>query len=252
MRAPPALDLSETALFLDVDGTLVEIAGHPEQVVVPPELPLMLERLDAATDGAFALVSGRPVEQLDQMFSPVQVSVAGLHGLDRRNRATGHTDRTAPDPEAYERAKAGLGRFVAEDPRLLLEEKRLTLALHYRNAPEQEEAAREAAEEAARASGGAFVLLVGKMVLELKPPGADKGEAIRAFMAERPFAGRRPVFVGDDVTDEAGFTVVEAAGGVTIRIGQDDSETAAAFGLTDVPAMLDWLAQQLPAGRVVA
>lgn len=248
MQPPPALALERSALFLDVDGTLIEIADHPEHVVIPPDLPSLLERLGAATGGACALVSGRPVEQLDRMFRPVQLSVAGLHGLDRRNRTTGTAAHTAPDEDALTQAKTKLATFASSDSRLLLEDKGLTLALHYRNAPDLEQAARAVAEEAVAASEGAFTLLAGKMVLELKPPAADKGEAIRGFMTEPPFAGRQPVFIGDDVTDEAGFAAVGADGGVTVRIGDDGSPTAADFGLADVPAMLSWLKKQLPPG----
>lgn len=255
MQAPPPLRLGQDALFFDVDGTLIEIAGHPDGVVVAPELIEILGRLKDAAGGAVALVSGRPVEQLDELFAPLKLSVAGLHGLDRRNRTTGSSERTAPDRAAYDAAREALLAFVEEDPRLLLEEKGLTLALHFRKVPELESRARAVAEEAVRSSGGAFALLAGKMVLELKPPGADKGDAIGAFMAEEPFRGRRPVFLGDDVTDEAGFSAVVAEGGVAVRVGTDGRDTAARFGLPDVAAVRGWMGGQGTSdvsGRAVA
>lgn len=252
MSPPPGLDLSTAALFLDVDGTLVEIERHPDHVHVPDELCELLEKLEAASDGALALVSGRSIEQLDRLFSPLRPCAAGLHGLERRH-ADGEVTRASPDPRAYAAARAPLERLAAEDQRLLLEDKGLTLALHYRNAPDRAEWATEVARGVVAASGGAFVLLEGKMVLEIKPPGADKGRAIRAFMEEAPFAGRVPAFVGDDVTDEAGFETVRELGGVTVRIGDDGRPTAADYQLPDVSAAQAWLAAQLErSGRPLA
>jgi trehalose 6-phosphate phosphatase len=123
----------------------------------------------------------------------------------------------------------------------MLEDKGLTLALHYRKAPEQQAAAAELVQEVVAASAGGLVLLEGKMVLELKPPGCDKGQAIAAYMAQPPFAGRQPVFAGDDVTDEAGFAIVNQIGGISIRIGADQRPTAATYGHQDVGAMQSWL-----------
>jgi len=195
-------------------------------------------------------VSGRPLAQLDALFSPLRLCAAGLHGLERRNLGT-ETARATAKPEVLERARDRLATFAAQHPDLLLEDKGLTLALHYRNAPHLRAAAEAAAREAEAESDGALMLLTGKMVIELKPPDADKGNAITAFMGEPPFAGRTPVFVGDDVTDEAGFRVVNQAGGVAIRIGDDDRPTDARFGLPDVTTMQAWLARLLapPGGR---
>ena len=217
---PPELSLGAVALFLDVDGTLLEIARTPDAVRVPRRLCQILADLQRATGGALALVSGRELAQLDRLFAPLCLSAAGLHGLERRNLRTG-VMRREPDPAALEAARLRLGAFAADHPGVLLEDKGLTLALHYRNAPAQKGAATAAAVAAVAATRGALVLLQGKMVLELKPPSCDKGQAIAAFMDEAPFAGRQPVFAGDDVTDEAGFEVVNRQGGVTIRIGAE-------------------------------
>ena len=196
---PPRLRAAEIALFLDVDGTLLEIEREPGAVHVPERLCRILEQLQSATGGALALVSGRSLDQLDRLFSPLRFSAAGLHGLERRNLDR-KTERATPDPELFETA-------VAE-------------------------------------SEGAFALLQGKMVYELKPPGIDKGRAIATFLDEPPFAGRPAVFAGDDVTDEAGFEAINRQGGVSIRIG-DGRPTAAAYGCPNVAALQTWLLQLL-------
>jgi len=237
---PPSLRAAEVALFLDVDGTLIEIEHDPEAVDVPASLITLLERLQRATGGALALVSGRSLEQLDRLFAPLRLSAAGLHGLERRNLEVG-TVRADPRPEIFERARDRLAAFAEGRPGVLLEDKGLTLALHYRRAPEQQAAAAAEMRAIAEASEEAFMVLEGKMVFELKPPGADKGRAIADFMAEPPFAGRRPVFAGDDVTDEAGFRRVNAMAGITVHVGSRTRVTAAAFDLSDVPATHAWL-----------
>jgi trehalose 6-phosphate phosphatase len=240
---PPELRAPDIALFLDVDGTLLEIAHEPGAVKVPARLRRILERLQSATGGALALVSGRSLEQLDRLFFPLCLSAAGLHGLERRNLGL-KTERAAPDLAARERARPRLAAFAAAHDGVLLEDKGLTLALHYRKAPELADAAAAAAAAAVAESRGALVLLHGKMVCELKPPGVDKGRAIAAFLEEPPFAGRPPVFAGDDVTDESGFVTINQWRGVSIRIG-GGSPTAAAFGCPNVRALHTWLIELL-------
>jgi len=241
---PPRLRAADIALFLDVDGTLLEIEREPGAVHVPDELCRVLGQLQTATGGALALVSGRSLDQLDRLFSPLRLNAAGLHGLERRNRS--QVTRAAPKPAILARARECLSEFAAATAGVLLEDKGLTLALHYRNAPAAAAAALAVAEAAVAESGGALDLLRGKMVCELKPPGADKGQAIAAFMAEPPFVGRRPVFAGDDVTDEAGFATINDLGGISIRIG-GASPTAATFGHRDVTAVQTWLLELLEA-----
>ena len=243
---PPRVRTDAIALFLDVDGTLVEIEREPGAVHVPERLCQILAELAQALDGAVALVSGRSLAQLDRLFSPLRLSAAGLHGLERRNLRS-EVVRAKPDPAIFEAARRRLSGFAEQHPGVLLEDKGLTLALHYRNAPEQQAAAAKIAKDAVAASRGALGLLEGKMVFELKPPGCDKGQAIAAFMRETPFAGRQPVFAGDDVTDEAGFRVVNQLGGISIRIGANDRPTAAAHGHEDVGSMQTWLADLLAA-----
>jgi trehalose 6-phosphate phosphatase len=243
LPSPPRLRAADIALFLDVDGTLLEIEREPGAVHVPEHLCRILEDLQSATGGALALVSGRSLDQLDRLFSPLRLSAAGLHGLEHRNLGL-KTVRAAPDPEVFGRARRRLGAFAAANEGVLLEDKGLTLALHYRNAPEVADVAIAVAEQAAAESAGALVLLHGKMVCELKPPGIDKGGAIAAFLDEAPFIGRRPVFAGDDVTDEAGFATINERGGISIRIG-DGQPTVAAFGHGDVATMQTWLLELL-------
>ena len=239
LPSPPPLRGADIALFLDVDGTLLEIEREPGAVHVPDQLCRVLEDLQSTTAGALALVSGRSLQQLDRLFSPLILSAAGLHGLERRNLCVG-IERAAPNPAILKRARERLAAFADSTEGVLLEDKELTLALHYRNAPTAAAAAFGVAEAAVAASGGALALLRGKMVLELKPPGVDKGVAIAAFMDESPFAGRRPVFAGDDMTDEAGFATINEMGGISIRIG-DGSPTAATYGHDDVAAVQTWL-----------
>jgi trehalose 6-phosphate phosphatase len=246
---PPRVRTDAIALFLDVDGTLVEIEREPGAVHVPERLCQILAELEQALDGAVALVSGRSLEQLDRLFSPLRLSAAGLHGLERRNLRS-EVVRAKPDPGVFEAARRQLRAFADQHPGVLLEDKGLTLALHYRNAPDQHATAAKVAKDAVAASRGALGLLEGKMVFELKPPGCDKGQAIAAFMCEAPFAGRQAVFAGDDVTDEAGFKVVNQLGGISIRIGADDRPTAAGHGHEDVGAMQTWLADLLAARAV--
>jgi trehalose 6-phosphate phosphatase len=239
LPSPPRLRAADIALFLDADGTLLEIEREPGAVHVPKPLCHVLEGLQSATGGALALVSGRSLEQLDRLFAPLRLSAAGLHGLERRNLEVG-VARASPDPAVLERARRRLAAFADATAGALLEDKGLTLALHYRKAPAAARAAVRVAQAAVADSDGALVLLRGKMVCELKPPGVDKGQAIAAFMNEPPFAGRRPVFAGDDVTDEAGFVTINEMGGVSIRIG-DGSRTTARFGHENVTAMRIWL-----------
>jgi trehalose 6-phosphate phosphatase len=241
LPSPPGLRPGAIALFLDVDGTLVKIEREPRAVHVPARLRQLLAALQRATAGALALVSGRPLEQLDQLFAPLQLSAAGLHGLERRTPG-GDVVRARLDPIVLAAARERLGGFAARHPGVLLEDKGMTLALHYRLAPAQQAAAARLVQEMVAASQGRLVLLEGKMVLELKPPDSDKGQAIAAFMAEAPFAGRQPVFAGDDLTDEAGFALVNRSGGISIRIGADPRPTAATHGLPDVGAVEGWLA----------
>jgi trehalose 6-phosphate phosphatase len=245
LAAPPAPSLSRSALFFDVDGTLVAIEQEPGAVVVSDALLSLLERLIDATAGALALVSGRSIDQLDRLFKPLAFSASGLHGLERRLLPHGIT-RTFEATDALDAARAELARFAKGHPGTLFEDKGLTLALHYRMAAQHHESARALVRQLVSADPDNLVLLEGKMVFELKPPGFDKGRAIAGFMKEPPFQGRSPIFAGDDVTDEAGFKTIKEMQGVAVKVGSDGRPTEASYGLPGVEAMLDWLAR-LPA-----
>lgn len=237
---PTACRGRRIALFVDVDGVIAEIAARPELAVVPPETRATLAELRDALDGAAALVSGRPIAALERMMPGARLAAAGLHGLEFRGPGD-----TAARPAAGGRriapraAVAELRRACAAQEGLRLEDKGATAAVHYRGRPELARAARAAVRRAAAGRPGVAVL-EGKCVVELLPAGLDKGTAIRAFMAEAPFAGREPVFVGDDVTDEAGFAAVRALGGVAVRVGPA-APTRAAWRLPDVAATGVWL-----------
>jgi trehalose 6-phosphate phosphatase len=230
------------ALFLDVDGTLLELAPTPDAVRVPARVKSLLAGLVEAAEGAVALVSGRTIAQLDNWFAPLKLASAGLHGLERRD-ADGKVHRPPHDARALQRARTFLAGRVKSQPALLLEDKQMALALHYRRAPELEATARAAIARAREIAGEGYCVLEGKMVLELKPDGFSKPLAIAAFLAEPPFAGRTPLFVGDDRTDEAGLTFVEGLGGIAVHVG--DSDTSARWQLANVSAVHEWLAALL-------
>ncbi len=239
--APLPSPRPDWALFLDFDGTLVEIAPEPRAVAPSPRLRPMLAALSARLGGAVALISGRPIADLDRLLAPLVLPAAGLHGLERR-RADGAIERIAVPEAALAAARARLAAFAARTPGVLFEDKGLSLALHYRNAPAREADCRAAAQQALAAAQGGLHLLEGKMVFELRPEGGDKGAAIAAFLAEPPFAGRTPVFAGDDRTDEDGFAVVAARGGIALRVG-DGQDSIAQYRIASVEALLDWLAE---------
>ena len=234
----PALD--DVALFFDVDGTLVAIEHEPEAVVVSDRLRALLERLAYRTDGAFALVSGRSIGQLDRLFCPFAFSASGLHGLERR-LLPGDVTSALPRSKSMDETRTALDSFAKDHPGTFVEDKGLTLALHYRMAAEYREKAAALVRQLADADPDNLVLLEGKMVFEFKPPGFDKGRAIADFMQQPTFRGRRPIFAGDDVTDEAGFAVINDLKGIAVKIGVDERPTAAAYGLPDVEATLAWL-----------
>jgi trehalose 6-phosphate phosphatase len=231
------------ALFLDVDGTLLDLADHPDAVRTTPRLKLLLRSARLALQGAVALVSGRSIAGLDRLFAPLQLPAAGLHGVERRSE-DGSIHFRAGLEESIHAAKRRLMGFVEGRPGLLLEDKGAALALHYRRAPDLREACESAIREAAQAAGRRFHVQSGKMVYELKPAGQDKGTAVVEFMDERPFAGRLPVFAGDDITDEDGFEAVNRLGGLSIRVG-DGGETAARYRTDSVEALVRWLESSL-------
>jgi trehalose 6-phosphate phosphatase len=234
MSEPPLLTPG-AALFLDFDGTLADIAPHPQAVIVPADVAPRLAALAVALRGALAIVTGRPVAEIDHFLAPLQLPAAGVHGAERRDTA-GHWHRlTAP---ALEGVMGPLQALCAQHPGLLLERKSVALALHYRLAPALE-AQCQAAMQWAQQQLPNMVLLHGKQVIELKPRAAGKDAAVRAFLAEAPFQGRQPWFFGDDVTDEVAFETVQALGGVAVKVGE--GATQALYRVDSPAALQRWM-----------
>lgn len=236
-RMPPFAP--DWAFFLDIDGTLLEYAARPQEVRVGEDLLGLLERLRAAAGGALALVSGRSVEDIDNLFAPRTFPAAGQHGTERRG-ADGTIHRHTPPLDGLARAAADIVRLTAAHAGLVFENKGMTLALHYRLAPVLRTLAEREMRAIAAALGDAFELQTGKFVAEIKPSGKDKGSAVAEFAAEPPFSGRLPVFVGDDLTDEPAFELVNRLGGHSVKVGP--GITRAKWHLFDAPAVRRWLA----------
>ncbi|OEZ96253.1 trehalose-phosphatase [Duganella phyllosphaerae] len=207
------------AVFLDFDGTLVDLAETPDTVMVAPGLVQVLATLRERLQGRLAIVSGRPIAQIDAMLAPLKLPVAGVHGAERRDYNGQLHIAKAPSLDA---AQLILRALVLAHDGLLLEEKRGALALHYRLAPDLRVQCEQAMEAALIASPGT-VLLHGKMVLELKPATVNKGSAVAEFLQEEPFKNCLPVFVGDDTTDEAGIAYAQQLGGVGVKVGAGPS-----------------------------
>ena len=236
---PPRLDW---AYFLDVDGTLIDIADTPDAVHVDDALLALIARLQRASGGAVALVSGRALSFLDHRLGALHLPVAGQHGLERRD-ASGRVWMHAAPPAARSAIKAALAPVLARYPGLLLEDKGLTLALHYRLAPQLASYAHRLMARLAAAANAGLEVQRGRRVAEIKPAGMDKGAAVAAYLAEPPFARRRPVFIGDDLNDEHGFAEVNRLDGISIKVGKGAS--CARYRLADVAAVRRWLADAL-------
>ena len=235
--APPYTP--DCAFFLDVDGTLLEIAETPEAVRADAADYRLLERLQGAAGGALALISGRTLATIDELFAPLELAAAGQHGYERRD-GSGRRRRHRFDAARLRPVAAALRQFAQQHPGLVFEDKGASVALHYRLAPALRDAAHERALAAAALLPGEVEVQPGKMVWEVKPVGAHKGMAIEEFMRELPFRGRLPVYLGDDLTDEDGFRVVNRLGGHSVKVGA--GETAARFRLPDPAAARAWLA----------
>ncbi len=237
LPAPPALSSTDqVALFLDLDGTLAAIEPRPQDVKPEPWRSGLLRRLLAHLDGRVAVVSGRTLEDIDRIIEGAVTPVAAVHGLIRR-RADGAVLRPLAHPH-FGRARTLAAAFALRHPGVELEDKGLSLALHYRRAPDLAETVMETARQIARSNDQALQL--GDMVAEIRTPGFDKGSAVDAFMSEPPFEGAVPVFVGDDLTDEDGFRAAQALGGLGVLAGPQ-RPTEARYRLADVAAVRRWL-----------
>lgn len=237
-EAPPPAPQCDWAYFFDIDGTLVDFADTPTAVRVGDDVRRLLEHLYECAGGAVALMSGRPITEVDRLFPTVRMPVAGLHGVERRNAAGVHSRHASPT-DGFDQVRRQLTAAIADKPGLLLEDKGVSLALHYRRVPELAEFVQRTMREILPPLAGRYSLQLGKSVVEMKPAGKDKGLAVLEFLEEAPFAGRVPVFVGDDDTDEYGFHVVNRLDGHSIKVGA--GATAARWRLADVEAVRLWL-----------
>jgi trehalose 6-phosphate phosphatase len=235
---PPPLDLLRGAtLFLDFDGTLVDLAPTPDAAEVDDDLAALMARLVDALDGRVAIVSGRPVDGVRALFGSAAFAISGSHGLEIA-WPDGRHERVER-PASLDRIVTHMKAFATARTGVLVEEKPLGAALHYRNSPAAEDASTELARSLAADAG--LHLQTGKMMVEVRVPGADKGTAIAAMMAAPALAGFRPVFLGDDDTDEPGMVAAAAHGGAGILVGST-RPTAAAYRLNSVAATRAWLA----------
>lgn len=213
------------AVFLDIDGCLLDLAPTPDEIFVPPELPGNIERLRLKLGGALALVTGRGLAYADALFDPFPFPIAGLHGAEMRgpDGSLIHADA----PPAFARLKAALIEETRDMQGVLIEDKGAAVAAHYRLAPQYELTLGERMRGFAEAAGPDWALQLGKMVYEIRPARASKGDAVERFLREPPFSGRLPLALGDDLTDESMFAVANARGGMTFRVGRSDAKTCA-------------------------
>ena len=217
------------ALFLDFDGTLVEIADRPDAVVVDPALPPILARLGARLEGALALISGRPIAFLDERLAPLTFDAAGLHGIEHRIAGTLSPCRPDDHP-ALRMAVERLDEILAAHQGVLIEDKGCSVAIHWRLAPHHADLARATVQATATALGRDYRVQYGKAVAEILPAASGKAQVIERFLDEPPYRGRRPIFIGDDLTDENGFRSVNERGGCSVRVGDGDTSARVRVG----------------------
>ena len=233
-------DLKGHAIFLDLDGTIAEIAEHPDDVCVRPTTLRLLKALNDESRGALAVISGRELSAIDRLLHPLKLPAAGVHGLERRDAAgVLHGSQTLelhPISFVFEKA-------LGDETGVVIERKPGAIAVHYRLRPDLERRCCEIVEEVVGQRGDVR-LIHGKMVFEILQKGSDKGSVINAFLQEPPFRGRVPIFAGDDVTDEAGFAAVNDQGGISIKVG--GRETDARFRAKDVQELESWLRDLVP------
>jgi trehalose 6-phosphate phosphatase len=222
---------------LDVDGTLIELTDSPLETFADLELKTLLGHVAERLGGALALISGRSIDYLDALFSPLRLPAAGLHGVERRKASGIMHGASFMDTQLTE-ARAAVNALVQAQPGTSVEDKGRTLAVHFRMAPQCEAAVRQALTDIAKPLGTNYHIQEGSMVLEIKPRGFSKATAIKAFMQEPPFSGRQPVFVGDDLTDQDGFKMVEDQGGISIAVG---NRVHGQFRFDTVSAVRAWL-----------
>ena len=238
LSTPPSALLDGAALFLDFDGTLIELAETPDSIRVAPHLPQLLERLRQRLRGRLAIVSGRAISDLERYVAVPGIPFSGSHGLELR--LGDGTKVPLHAPRGLDDVRERVRTFAGERDGLLVEDKPAGVALHFRRAPEEARPVADFMELLAREWG--LIVQHGNMVVELRPPGADKGDAVRALMKDEPFIGARPVFVGDDLTDEHAFAAVAEMGGAGVLVGPM-RETTALYRLPSVAGVAEWLTE---------
>ncbi len=238
MTAPPLA--ADNCLFLDLDGTLLALRDDPASIPADAALLALLQETTTYLGGALAIISGRPIADLDACFAPLHLAAAGIHGLQRRS-ADGATTNLLVDTSTLRGAAWQVAAEMAAMPLSQLEDKGASLALHWRRAPQDAPALRSLAARTLQDLGPGFRLLEGNCVVELLPRVANKGDAVRSFLDEAPFKGRKPVFVGDDLTDLPGFAAASAAGGYGIAVGD---RVTAEYRVPDVDAVRAWLKER--------
>lgn len=226
------------ALFLDIDGTILELAETPGQVVVTGQLRELVQYLNIAMDRAFALVSGRSLSNIDALFKIQGLSAAGLHGVECRTAYDGVTHVQSVDEYVMRSFRGRLRAYTERYPGLVLEDKKLSIAIHFRRASNLQADVEKILRETI-AGHDSFHIQHGKMMAEIKPRGSNKGLAVRRFMQTPPFHRRIPVFIGDDITDEDGFRAVNELGGISIKVGCDNS--SAGCCLRQPAEVINWL-----------
>lgn len=234
-------NLSEWAVFIDIDGTLIDLAATPTGIHIPPELPAQLLTVSQRAKGAMALVTGRAIESVDAMFHPHQFVVAGMHGFEVRD-ASGAIHRKSVDKVSLDVARQQLAGLAVHWPGLIVEDKGLAVAVHYRQVPEAADAVHAAMEALQTTLGEAWKRQDGKMVVELHPAGANKGAAVSDFMAAPPFKGKKPLVIGDDLTDEAMFDFANSSGGRSVRVGDSIYPSAAKLKVGSANDVRCWIA----------
>lgn len=231
------------ALFLDVDGTLIDIAETPDAVQVPAELPQQIARLSESLSGALALVSGRSIASLDALFEPYLFPAAGLHGMEMRSAADGSVKRPTIDQDELGVARHTLGDLAQRWPGIIVEDKKIGFAVHYRLAPQAAGEVDRSIEALLLRLGPDWTRQDGKMVVEIRPSGTSKADAVARLMSAAPFLGRTPIAVGDDLTDETMFAYANGVRGRSVKVGISQHPTLAQFNVKSPQAIREWIAR---------
>lgn len=240
--SPPPMPTKDErwALFIDIDGTLVDLVEHPSLVKIDDYTRTLLEQLQSLLNGALAVLSGRSLADVDRLLTPLVLASGALHGLERRDLVGTHIAAAPPPDTVIKVANVCVEAANGLDGVWVEEKSGISFAIHYRNAPHMQATIQDLAIKAATLSEGTYMVQLGDCVAELKPAGADKGTALRALLDTTSFLGRRPVMLGDDFTDETAFEVVEQLGGLSIIVGSR-RPTLASFSLDSPTAVIEWL-----------